>query len=174
MKKTQLKSLTSPPLKGEGFYAQKYKIDFSKAGEFITNNFTPILYIGGAIIVIVLIKKLFSGFFNKSPFTPSDITINTSQLSISQSQAMQIAQNLFDAMNRLGTDEKTLFDSITTLNSEDLKLVVKIFGLRSYFGHGYGAILGQDKSLQGWLKAELGGGDLENMKVLFDARNVPF
>jgi hypothetical protein len=148
--------------------------DFSKVGDFLEKNSKPILYIVGGVVIIILAKKLLGGLFNKYPSDPSNIEITPSRLSITQAQAMQIAQNLFEAMNRLGTDEKTLFDSITPLNDEDLKLVCKVFGLRSYFGQGYGAIFGQDKSLQGWLKAELGGQDLEDMQALFIAKGQAF
>jgi hypothetical protein len=148
--------------------------DFSKVGDFLEKNSKPILYIGGAIVVIFLVKKIFGSIFNKYPSDPSNTVIVPSKLSITQAQGAQIAQNMFEAMNRFGTDEDTLFDSVTPLNSEDLKLVVKIFGLRSYFGHGYGAILGQDKSLQGWLKAELSGKNLEDMQALFLERGLAF
>jgi len=141
------------------------KVNFGKAGEFITKNFTPIIYVVGAIVAILLIKKILSGFLGKDEGTNPETSTNDATL---------IARNLFDAMNRLGTDEKTLFDSITPLTKSELLDVIAAFGLKSYFGSGYGAVLGQDKSLQGWLKAELSNKEDKKMKALFDAKNVPY
>ena len=141
------------------------KIDLKKAGEFVTRNFTPILYVGGALIAIFLLKKILSGFFGKDEGTNPETSTKDATL---------IARNLFDAMNRLGTDEKTLFESITPLTKSELQDVIAAFGLKSYFGHGYGAILGQDKSLQGWLKAELNDRENEKMQALFASKDVPY
>lgn len=141
------------------------KVNLKKAGEFVTKNFTPILYVGGALLAIFLLKKILSGFLGKDEGTNPET---------STTDATLIARNLFDAMNRLGTDEKTLFDSITPLTTSELKDVIAAFGLKSYFGQGYGALLGQDKSLQGWLKAELSNRESEEMQALFASKGVPY
>jgi hypothetical protein len=149
------------------------KLDFKKAEDWAVKNYKPILIVGGIIAGILIVKKLFPGLFSKN-LSIEDMPIDTSKLTITQVQATQIATNLYEAMNGLGTDEQTLFDSITPLNGEDLNLVVKTFGTPKYFLTGGDAYLGTKLSLQGWLKAELGGTYYDEMKALFDARNVPF
>ena len=131
------------------------KLDFKKIEDWAVKNYKPILIVGSIVAGYLILKKLFPSLFSKTDVTDiTDIPIDNTKLSITQTQATQIAENMYNAMNRFGTDEQTLFDSVTPLNGEDLTLVVKTFGIRRYFVNGSGWLIGQNLSLQGWLKAE--------------------
>jgi hypothetical protein len=149
--------------------------DLSKVGDFLKKNATPIMYIGGAILVLYLINKLIKNF-RGDPSDPSTMTCNRSQTSLNEDEITMVTAGIYDAMNRIGTREQDIIDLITPLNSEDLKCVVKEFGLRRYdplFGTG-SMVLGATKSLQGWLKSELSGSSLYTVQTMFAERNIIF
>jgi len=89
-------------------------------------------------------------------------------------QAKMIAEDMFNAMLSTGTDEDALFAAVEPLNSEGLTKVILAFGVRPYFLTGYNMGMGTHKTLQGWLKAELGGQDLATMQELFITKGILF
>ena len=149
--------------------------DFSKVGDFLEKNSKPILYIGVAVVAFFLLKKLIANW--KGSITdPANMDCDALKRSVSADEIIMITEGIYDAMNRIGTNEQAIIDLITPLNSEDLKCVVKAFGLRRYdpiFGTG-SLVIGATKSLQGWLKSELSGYWLGIIQALFTERNIPF
>jgi hypothetical protein len=100
---------------------------------------------------------------------------------ITSAEAILISQNLLNAMNRFGTDEEAIFDNLKKCKTTgDLELVIETFGTKPYSGYGLAStyisknIAGVMKNLNGWLKAELGGSDLRQVKSIFDDFGVTF
>jgi hypothetical protein len=156
------------------------KFDLGKAtsntGEFIANNKKPLLYIGGAIAIVVIgyafVKKI------KSKLEGSDVkggkyneqNVDVNKLSINNATAKNYAEQLFRAMNYTYGTDKAILDSIfSKINSEDFKMIYNEFGQRSYssafvIGGSPSAVerlLGsyEDIDLVEWLNNELGVGD---------------
>lgn len=140
------------------------------------------LLVGGGIYLIwKLGKTLFPGEEQKSDMEAdlSKITINTGKMSLSMTEARLTAHNLLMAMDRYGTDEDTILNNLRPLNRDDLLMVIREFGIREYNGTSQPVFL--DKliysvplNLIGWLKAELSGKDLEEVKQIFTAHSIPF
>lgn len=85
-----------------------------------------------------------------------NIDIEEDNLSISETDAQLIAENLLNAMNRFGTDNELVYEEFKKIETkEDAILVSEKFGFKKYDGYGHGAVLGQPKNLKGWINAEL-------------------
>ena len=147
----------------------------SKVGEFISNNKKPLLYIGGAIAVIVvgyaIVSKLKSGigraFTDTSTganvFKPLDY--DPTKVTITDATANSYANQLFDAMKNSGTDENAIYSIFNKIQKKDDFLkVYNTFGKKSYVGYFTGGSpstpdkwLGNydDLDLVEWLKQEL-------------------
>lgn len=145
----------------------------SGVGTFIGNNKKPLLYIGGAIAVVVLgvafVKKLKGSFSGEGlqggKFIEQDV--DETKTTISDAQAKNYAENLFQAFNyTFGTDKGVIENVFSKLNPEDFKKVYNAYGKRSY-----SALTGGTPSpltywfnmenidLISWLNYELGFGD---------------
>jgi hypothetical protein len=157
--------------------ANKFGIGVSKAGTFVQNNKKPLLYVGGAIAIIVIglavvnrIKKAIAGQ-NIVGGQYHEQAVDTAKTKISQTTAQNYAENLFDAFNYYwGTDLATIKSIFSKINSEDFKMIYNAFGKRSYSGLNGGTPSGKiygldtyigfsDLDLVGWLNAELGLAD---------------
>ena len=158
----------------------KFTDSLSKTGTFIQNNKKPLLYVGGAIAVVVVativigsLKKLLKGQdvlgskFNLQPVDPS-------KTSISENTAKNYAESLYKAFNYgWGTDKDTIEEVFGKINSEDFKMVYNAFGERTYSsvngGTPSGSPIGLDNpvvfgdnpnlNLLGWLDEELDWAD---------------
>ena len=119
------------------------KIDLGKvtssAGEFISNNKKPLLYIGGAIVVVVLgvaiVKKLKGGIIGDGvaggKFNEQEV--DEGKTTITDGQAKNYAENLFEAFNyTYGTDKSVIDGVFSRINPEDFKKVYNAYGKRSY------------------------------------------
>lgn len=119
------------------------KIDLSKVtsntGEFISNNKKSLLYIGGAIAVVVLgvalVRRLKGGISGEKlsggKFVEQDI--DTTKTTISSQTAKNYAESLFEAFNYTwGTDKGTIDAIFTKIKPEDFKMIYNSFGKRSY------------------------------------------
>ncbi len=145
----------------------------AKTGDFIGNNKKPLLYIGGAIAVVVIgytvVKRLKKGIVGESiegsKFIEQDI--DESKTTITDAQAKNYAESLLQAFNyTFGTDKSVIDSVFSKLNPEDFKKVYNAFGKRSY-----SALTGGTPSpltffwnmenidLIAWLNYELGLGD---------------
>jgi hypothetical protein len=145
-----------------------------------------VIYAAGAVVagvvVYIIIRKIVGPkkyFTTQISSALSDVMVNSSNLTISNGDAIIISQNLLQAMNRFGTDEQAIFDSLDRLQTQDdLLLVIKTFGIKLYDGFGLAVdwvsrnFLSTPKNLQGWLRAELSGSDLKRVKAKFDELGV--
>jgi hypothetical protein len=118
----------------------------------------------------------------RDAFDQSVVTLPYKTVGLSRSEAdlKLITNHVFNAMNRYGTDEKTILENLSGLNRDDMLYVMSSFGHRLYTG-GIEATTWIDRNLLstkldlvGWLRAELGGRDLEQVKSIFDKLQIPF
>ena len=148
--------------------------NLSSVGTYIANNKKPLLYVGGAIALVVIaysivkrVKDTVSGKNSKKivggKFTTQDVDENIT--TISDITAKNYAENLFVAFNYFwGTDKSTINTVFSKINSEDFKKVYNEFGKRSYGSGGSpGGIerlgLYDDVDLITWINNELDFGD---------------
>jgi hypothetical protein len=138
------------------------KIDekfITKTGDFIANNKKPLLYIGGAIAVVIIgyavvgrFKKGVGGLFTDrstgaSKFVP--IRIDVTKATISDEEAITYANQLYNAMSSIGTDNSlvgSIFDKLS--KKEDFLKVYNSFGRKSYVGMVVG---GSPNILDKWI-----------------------
>jgi len=119
----------------------------SKAGDFIANNKKPLIYIGGAIAIVVLgysvIRKLQGGIgsflkdksVGAKEFVPVQVDIAKS--TISDAIANNYANQLFNAMDGFGTNSDAIYDILNKLQQkEDFRKVYNSFGRKSYYIDG--------------------------------------
>ena len=152
----------------------------SKTGAFIQNNKKPLLYVGGAIAIVVIglavvkrVKGLVSGQ-NVVGGSYHEQAVDKTKTKISQATAQNYAEQLFKAFNYYwGTDLATIKTIFGKINSEDFKMIYNAFGERTYSSINGGtpsqSIIGLDNAtifgknpdldLLGWLQAELGIAD---------------
>lgn len=157
------------------------KFDLGKAtsntGDFIANNKKPLLYIGGAIAIVVIgyaiVKRLKKGISGDSlsggKFIEQDI--DKSKTTISEQTAKNYAENLFEAFNYTwGTDKSVISSIFSKIQPEDFKMLYNYFGKRSYSDLNGGSPsenvfapdtwIGSSKlDLIQWINKELGFGD---------------
>jgi hypothetical protein len=107
--------------------------------------------------------------------------IDTSNSTLTEGNAIVIAQNLFNAMNRYGTDDSAIIDNLNQCQaSGDLNLVIQKFGVKPYDGFGLATgwfetnVIAVMKNLNGWLRAELSGSSLQKVKDIYESLGVPF
>jgi hypothetical protein len=117
----------------------------SNIGNFISDNKKPLLYIGGAIAVIVIgyaivnrvTKGVGSVFTDKSTGATSFalLPVDESKATISDSLANTYANQLWGAMNTTGTDSSLIYNIVSKLQKKDDFLkVYNAFGRKSYVG----------------------------------------
>jgi hypothetical protein len=147
-----------------------------KTGEFIGKNKMPLIYIGGAIAVLVVAYPLLSKIVKGIKGTPNianknilgGLTVDMSKVTISEQTAKQYAEQLLMAFSSSsGTDTGTIKEIFKRINTEDFKMVAIAFGLRTYdelnTGSPSGALWGlsdgilgkTDMDLVAWLNKEL-------------------
>ena len=143
----------------------------SGVGTYIGNNKKPLLYVGGAIALVVIgyavVKRVKGAVSGKNivggKFNNQDV--DETKTTISDSTAKNYAENLFEAFNFFwGTDKTTIDTIFSKINSEDFKKVYNAFGKRSYsiMGSPVGlSTLGAytDYDLITWINNELDFGD---------------
>lgn len=107
--------------------------------------------------------------------------LNTSGTTISKGDAITISQNLLNAMDRFGTDEEAILDNLGRCKTKgDLNLVIQTFGIKPKSSTGLAdtfierTIEGVMKNLNGWLRDELSGYYLREVKKIYEDLNVPF
>ena len=143
-------------------------------GNFIKGNWQPLLYLGGAVVAIILVRRVVKAFdfgFGEAEedredaakkqaggvnYTAAGNPTDGSTAKISKGQASTIAQQQFNAMTDIGTNETTLVVSLEQLNGADLRLVYTEFGTVYYNGFGWIGKFGTRRDLFGWYDAELG------------------
>ena len=149
--------------------------------DFKINN--PIMWVGIAFIGSILFYKIYSkwaaGAEQRTLQKALDnvTKVDSSKLTITQSEAVIIADRLLVAMDGMGTDEKIimnlLIDNVRT--NDDLKLIVKTFGLKEYGTTGlpyWGS--GTPLDLSGWIRKEMSGSNLTKLQTRFAQAGIPF
>lgn len=158
-----------------------------KTGEFATNNPKSVLYIIGGAIAIYAIYKTAKGISKASSTisgehidnnieVANELSIDESKLSINETEAVQIAAALLEAMNWYGyvfpigfshgTNTDVIKDVFERINAEDFKLIYLKFGKKDYNGVSSpnadvsGGIqdfigLSEKRDLVYWLRSEL-------------------
>jgi hypothetical protein len=158
----------------------KFQSTLGKTGTFIKDNKKPLLYVGGAIAIVVIgltvvkkLRNLVSGQ-NVVGGNYTQQTVDTTKTKISELTAKNYAEQLFKAFNYYwGTDLATIKSIFSKINSEDFKMIYNAYGQRTYSSINGGTpsqspigldnpwIFGKnpDLDLVGWLQAELGLAD---------------
>jgi hypothetical protein len=108
----------------------------------------------------------------KAAETINGLPVEESNLSLSQGDINLIAQELYNAMKGVGTDEDAIVSLFNRLSTkDDLLAVMKRFGTPEYgswwLGHKY-------LDLTGWLKEELSGEPLNAVRNVFLNYGIPF
>ncbi|MCQ2232058.1 MAG: hypothetical protein MJZ30_09455 [Paludibacteraceae bacterium] len=99
--------------------------------------------------------------------------INAKGTTITQAQAKEIANRLYNAMKDSGTDEDEIERLIigNKLTTEDLKMVVLAFGTKKYGTFGsplFDWMDGTSLNLREWLKKECSSSLMEKLNIKFD------
>lgn len=111
----------------------------SSVGTFIGNNKKPLLYVGGAIAVVVVgvavvkrIKGKIEGVdISKGKFINQDVDFT--KTTISPQTAKNYAEILFEAFNYdWGTDKSQVDNVFSKIRPEDFKLIYNAYGKRDY------------------------------------------
>ncbi len=92
-----------------------------------------------------------------------------SKISRSKTELESRTRNIYNAMDKFGTDEETIFRNLQGLNKNDLLYMMKVFGIKPYYGGTHAAtwFVHYKKNMKEWLKAELSGSDLKKVKKIF-------
>ena len=149
--------------------------------DFKINN--PIMWVGISAIGGLLLWKMYKKYAdgaqqrNLQKALEQATQVDSSKLTINQAEAAIIAQKLFAAMEGMGTDEKTIIALLldTPRTNEDLKLIVKTFGIKEYGTYGspwWGS--GTPSDLTMWLTNELSGSTLQKLKNRFAQAGIVF
>ncbi|MCD8425557.1 hypothetical protein LNJ40_09640 [Tenacibaculum dicentrarchi] len=162
-------------MKNKIVLSKKTGQNIKKTGAFLADNTKEVLYVGGAILLIVVVYRAYK--FSSNPFSEVlkdkseavkiNLQVDLSKATITKEEAQKYAQQLLDACNGAfpfyGTDEnliKKVFEKLN--NADDFKLVYKFFGRKNYNGYGSppsGISRHLDnydpKDLVYWLRAEL-------------------
>lgn len=134
-------------------------------------NWINLILLGG---VIYFVYRFFSktDTQKKKNQEIEDITIDYSNLKYTEQELISKADQLFNFMDRVGSDEDSFISVLKTLKTiDDLKYIVKYFGLRPYMlgmeAH-ITSIAAPELNLIGWIREEFSGDDLKSIKAEFD------
>lgn len=135
------------------------------------------------ILALILVAVIAFYFWKKktdSQKAIGDLSVDKANLTITENQAIVIAENILGAMNKYGTNDKVIIDNLKTLRKDDLLLVMKKFGVRPYNGVGLATrgyekkFFATDLNLIGWLQEELSGDSLDQVTAIFENNQIPF
>jgi hypothetical protein len=111
----------------------------SSVGTYIGNNKKPLLYVGGAIAIVIvgyaIVRRIKGGIEGDKVVGGKfiDQQIDLSKTSINTQTAKNYAESLFEAFNYTWGTDKSIIDSVfSKINSEDFKMIYNAFGKRSY------------------------------------------
>jgi hypothetical protein len=119
----------------------------SKTGNFIADNKKPLLYVGGAIAIVLvgfaIVNRLKSGIggflkdtsVGATKFTP--VEVDDTKTTISDTVANNYANQLFNTMKDAGTDTNMITSILNKLQKKDDFLkVYNAYGRKSYYLQG--------------------------------------
>jgi len=153
----------------------------TRSADFKINN--PIMWVCitgiGGFLVWKIYKKYADGAEERNLKKALEKTtqVDNSKLKITQAEAAIIAQKLFAAMDGMGTDDNTIMNLLieTARTDDDLKLIVKTFGVKDYGTYGspyWGS--GTPSDLTMWLTNELSGSKLQTLRNRFAQAGIVF
>ncbi|CAM1344242.1 putative Structural protein [Tenacibaculum amylolyticum] len=131
-------------------------------------NFLIVLFL---IVLIILfstlsmekVKAFFNGFLgNGVDYQP----LQDTGAVISDYQARVIAEGLYSAMYKVGTDEDRIYSLLSGVNQGDFAKIYNAFGSRYYLeytGTWADSVLGVKIDLIGWLENELTESELKHL-----------
>jgi len=110
------------------------------------------------------------------------LKVKQKELTINSGKAMMMAQQLYDAMEGMGTDTGTIHSTLEDIKTQaDLLYVIRSFGVKQYGSTGEASSwiakasgYASPLNLSGWLKKELSGTDLDRVKSVYKRLDVPF
>lgn len=155
----------------------KFGKGLAKTGDYISANKKPLLYVGGAIAVVVIgyavVKRLKGGLTGQNIIKGKfvDQQIDANKTSISEITAKNYAESMFEAFNYTwGTDKSVLNEIFSQITPEDFKMIYNAYGKRSYSDLNGGTPSGawfapdtwlgsRELDLIQWINKELGFGD---------------
>jgi hypothetical protein len=136
-----------------------FKESLAKTGVYLANNKKPLLYVGGAVVLVVLgyaivsrTKKGIDRIFTdkskgETPFTEAEVDVT--KTTISDSLANTFANQLYSAMKNAGTNEDMIYSIFKKIEKkDDFRKVYNAYGRRSYVGKLVG---GSPTALDKWL-----------------------
>jgi hypothetical protein len=142
--------------------------------DFKINN--PIMWVAIATIGGIVIWKMYKKYAegaeqrNLQKALDKSTQVDTAKLTISQADATIIAQQLFVAMDGMGTDQTTVMRLLIDIprTNDDLKLIGKSFGLKEYgtFGSPWWGS-GTPCDLPTWLVKEMSSGNMQKLRNRF-------
>jgi hypothetical protein len=136
------------------------------AGNFVGKNYKPILYLALAGAAAFVLYRVVKKITTSPTLGPDGVKLDEKCAKISDQQAQIYANQLYDSMKGLGTDEKTIEDIFKKLTPCDFLKVYNKYGTQKYSGTfltggGEPTWLGlqigdySDYDLVEWLRAEL-------------------
>jgi hypothetical protein len=134
----------------------------SKVKDFVGDNWLKIL-IGGTVLIggYAVYKQFFA-----SDDPDVNFDDNEAPPVIDAVTAKTKAEQLFNAMRNLGTDEQTIYDVLSGLSYNDFVMISNAFGKKYYdksLGVDGGWIFNDKLSLHEWLLEELDNGELNEL-----------
>ncbi len=122
------------------------------------NALKTFIYVGGAFLLWRLYKTFKIKKIDVEP-APIDTTPNSSNTTITENDARIMASQLLAAMDRIGTDENTIYKVFERIQTpDDFLMVYNAFGKKYYDGTGQPWLVwGEERKsdLVEWLKNEL-------------------
>ncbi|MGR3221386.1 MAG: hypothetical protein ACUZ8H_16440 [Candidatus Anammoxibacter sp.] len=102
------------------------------------------------------------------PQSGGDVTPDGKSKKLDQATINSIAARQLSAMDRPGTDEETLYSTLSGLSANSLRRVFNAFKKVPYFWWGGSILFKTDQDLFGWYRSELSGKDLKKMQSIWD------
>lgn len=133
-----------------------------KAKDFVANNWKTILIVSGVAVGGYFIYKKVTEVNNSIALGENP---NEPKSGLTAFQAQKAADTLFNAMNRLGTDEQAIYEVLTGLTYNDFVKVSDAFGKRYYqkqMGMEGGYLFDEAYGLYEWLRFELSNDDFNH------------
>jgi len=142
-----------------------------RVADYFKNNLLAILILLLVIFLIIFLRKFYYWIF---PPEESPIDMETNGATLTDAEAKDLADILFEAMNDIGTDTDKIdmvYDKVKD-NLANLGKVNNAFGRRKYavWGNFFGLadLFGKSYSLRVWLNLEESGKALQKWNELYN------
>ena len=133
-----------------------------------------LLLLAGLVLILGIILSL-KGFFDKAIDKVSDSfdngvnydNLDETGANISDADARRIAEGLYVAMDRPGSNEEKIYSLLNGINYGDYAKIYNVFGSRKYllFG-GFGNPFATPLDLYGWLEKELDEDEVKKLSSI--------